>query len=255
MRLKMFACKVMYREISFLSYNSPHILDVTYLRQGYHDAPEVLRKFLQENIDAVDEGLDPYSYKNNETQDSHFDAILLAYGLCSNSIVGLGSRNHQLVIPKGHDCITLLLGSKEEYQRQQENMRGRSFWYSGGWLENCLMPGGDRTDILRARYNQRYGAKKAEFLLNMEQAWITDYEYATFIDWLLELDNEDHIRYTKKCADDLGWQLQLLQGSSALLNDFLNGRWHEEDFLVVPPGQVVAPSYDQSIICSERRTT
>ncbi|MDR1604658.1 MAG: DUF1638 domain-containing protein [Gracilibacteraceae bacterium] len=251
MRLKLFACKVLYREISFLSYNSPHILDVTWLRQGFHDTPELLRKLLQDSIDAVDEGRDPCSYKNNETQDSQFDAILLGYGLCCNAIVGVVSRRHPLVIPRGHDCITLLLGSKEEYKRQQDFMRNRGFWYSGGWLENCLMPGKERTDTLRERYRQKFGPKKADFLLDMEQSWINDYDYAAFIDWP-ELKNADNIRYAQKCANELGWQMRLIPGSSFLLYDFVNGNWRDEDFLVVPPGQQVAPSYDPSVICLDR---
>jgi hypothetical protein len=141
------------------------------------------------------------------------------------------------------------LGSKEEYQRQHDDMQGRAFWYSGGWIENCLMPGQDRTDALRERYSQKFGAKKAEFLLNMEQKWINDYKYATFIDWP-ELENIGNISYTQKCAEELGWKMRLVKGQSSLLRDFINGDWWDKDFLIVPPGRRIEPTYDKSIIAS-----
>ena len=46
--------------------------------------------------------------------ESKYEAILLGYGLCSNGLVGLTARSIPLVIPV-HDCITLFLGSKEQY--------------------------------------------------------------------------------------------------------------------------------------------
>jgi len=38
------------------------------------------------------------------------------------------------VVPRAHDCITLLLGSKERYAKLFGERPG-TYWYSAGWLE------------------------------------------------------------------------------------------------------------------------
>ena len=122
MRFKLIACKSLSRELSYLSALSQHNIDITFLRQGYHEAPSVLTEHLQAEIDAVESGSDPHTNQYTSHTDSSspqklpdFDAILLGYGMCSNGIVGLHSRSHTLVVPRAHDCMTLLLGSRERY--------------------------------------------------------------------------------------------------------------------------------------------
>ena len=56
MRLKLIACKVLTREISALSAVCPHYIDVTFLRQGFHNDPALLQKTLQAKIDRIDRG-------------------------------------------------------------------------------------------------------------------------------------------------------------------------------------------------------
>ena len=72
-----------------------------------------------------------------------YDAILIGYALCSNGVVGLTSRRIPLVIPRGHDCITLLLGSKELYRDYFDSHRG-IYWYSSG-LDRTHHAAGPRT--------------------------------------------------------------------------------------------------------------
>ncbi len=97
MRLKILACKVLYRELSYLSALCPNLLDVTYMRQGLHNTPESLRSELQKEIDAID--LDQDIHTGTEDSCGPIDAILLAYGLCSNGVCGLSSKKYPLVVP------------------------------------------------------------------------------------------------------------------------------------------------------------
>jgi hypothetical protein len=39
-----------------------------------------------------------------------------------------------------------------------------------------------------------------------------------------------------------------------LLQNWLDGPWPEEDFLIIPPGQTIRPSYDEQIIQIESLT-
>jgi hypothetical protein len=105
LRLKILACKVLYREISYLSALSAHYTDTTYIKQKLHNVPEKLNNFLQEEITRIDSNEDMRT--NYPVNDNDFDAILLVYGLCSNCIENLSSAKYPLVIPRAHDCVTL----------------------------------------------------------------------------------------------------------------------------------------------------
>ena len=94
------------------------------MKQGLHNTPDALRKELQKAIDEVEGG---------------YSAILIGYGLCSNGLEGIVARNTKLVIMRGHDCITFLLGSKEHYKKYFERHPG-TYWYSPGWLDSGSMP-------------------------------------------------------------------------------------------------------------------
>ena len=76
------------------------------MKAALHKNPQAeLRPALQRVIDEVEAGEETY------------DAILLGFGLCSMGIVGLHSSKMPLVVPRAHDCITMLLGSRETYQK------------------------------------------------------------------------------------------------------------------------------------------
>ena len=64
MRLKLIACKALYREMSFLTAQCENFVDATYLRQGLHDTPSFLAETLQKEIDKIDAGEDLYTYKS-----------------------------------------------------------------------------------------------------------------------------------------------------------------------------------------------
>jgi hypothetical protein len=83
-------------------------------------------------------------------------------------VVGLTSRRLPLVIPRGHDCVTLLIGSKERYREYFDTHRG-IYWYSSGWIERTLQPGRERYELTRRHYMETYGEDNAEFLMEMEQ--------------------------------------------------------------------------------------
>ncbi len=248
LRLKVLACKVLYREISLLSATCDNFIDVTYLRQGLHDTPDLLRQALQDEIDRIDEGSDLYSYEAAEGMD--LDAILLGYGLCSNAICGLSSKKYKLVIPRAHDCITLFLGSKEWYKDYFRSHHGGVYWYTAGWIENCRMPGKDKVAYYLQQYTEKYGEENAQYLMDMEQNWLKEYNMCAFVDWP-GLNNANHMAFTKECAEYLNWNFDVLQGETGLMENFLNGNWNPEDFLVLEPGQTVAHSFDDTILTAE----
>lgn len=243
LRLKVIACDVLNREISFLASQSKHFVDVTFLHQGLHDTPDILKRNLQEEIDKANSGF-PYNYLNTYPD---YDYILLAYGLCSNGITGITSRNIPMIIPRAHDCITLLLGSKERYTELFAKHPG-TYWFSGGWIERAWQPSELKYEALLKDYTERYGEENAEYLIQMEQDWIKNYSSAALISWDCLNNNEFYRSFTQSSADYFHWNYFELSGSCSLLGNMLNGVFNPEEVLVLPAGEEVKPSYDHNII-------
>jgi len=235
MKLKIIACKVLMREIYYLAYQSSNLVDILWLKQALHNEPDKLRRKLQDAIDSI------------EAEEESYDAICLGYGLCSNGIVGVKSTKYPLVVPRGHDCITLLLGSKEKYDEIFSKKNGGIYWYSPGWIEHSLQPGKERYEKIYREYAEKYGEDNAQYLMDMEQNWMKEYKNAIYIDWP-QLHNDAYICYTKECADFLKWNCDIVKGSDSLLRAMLEGHWDKERFLIVPPGKVIRPTYKEDII-------
>ncbi len=237
LRLKALACKVMTREMNLLAGQSENLIHIQWLKQALHLEPEQLRRAVQEYIDDTDRSL----------ADEPYDAILLGYGLCSNGMAGIQARSVPLVVPRAHDCITLLLGSKERYQDLFQEKSGGIYWYSTGWWENALLPSKDRYQRLYREYVEKYGEDNADYLMEMEQTWMKEYDQAIYIHWP-QLHDADYALRTRESADFLNWQFRQVEGSPSLLQRLFQGDWDDRDFLVVPPGRKIRPTYDDKII-------
>jgi len=226
MRFQFIVCKVMQKEAYFCAARSKNIVDVVLMPQGLHQEPTKLRDEVQKALD-----------RTADLQNKPYDASLLGYGLCSNGIAGLAAKI-PVVVPRGHDCITLLLGSKEKYQEYFDSHRG-VYWFSPGWIETNNQPGKERYEQTLREYIEKYGEDNAGYLMETEQNWMKEYRWATYIDWGLS-DSEECKNYTKRCAEFLGWNYDELKGDSSLMQRLVNGDWNTEDFLVVRPGEKIA---------------
>jgi hypothetical protein len=209
------------------------VVDVELLPQGLHTEPERLRKSLQKVIDERAEG---------------YDAVLLSYGLCSNGIQGLTCPHAPLVVPRAHDCITLLLGSRHRYREYFEAHPG-TYWYSPGWIEESRQPSGKRCRETLAEYVEKYGEENAPYLMEIEQAWLSNYGRAAFVDWNFDC-SEVYRRYTRQCAEELRWECDELVGDPGLLFRMLSGCWNEDEILVVPPGHTITSAFNEDIIAA-----
>ncbi len=252
MRLKLIACKILLREISYLCATSDNIVDVTWIRQGKHNYPEQLHDLLQAEIDAIESGEDNHTNKMNEISESDdgvaedFDAILLGYGLCSNAVSGLTAKKHKLVIPKAHDCITLFMGSKEKYAHYFNEIPG-CYWYTADWIENTTMPGKPRHEMMVRHFEEQgYDEDTIEYLMESLNG-LNNYHNAAYIRMPF-FDKDIYSEATKKAAEFYGWNYHEIEGDMSLLERFIGGDWNEEDFLVLEPGETAVQSYDQDIL-------
>ncbi|MCX5635207.1 MAG: DUF1638 domain-containing protein [Planctomycetota bacterium] len=226
MRLQFIACKVLQKEAYLCAARSKNTVDVVLMEQGLHCYPDKLRNEVQKALD-----------RTSDIQGREYDATLLGYGLCSNGITGLSAKI-PIVVPRGHDCITLLLGSKEKYRKYFDSHRG-VYWYSPGWIETSTQPGKERYERTLKEYKEKYGQDNAEYLMNMEQNWMKEYSWATYIDWGFANSQEEK-EYTRHCAEYLGWKYDELKGDKGLMQRFVDGLWNENEFLIIRPGEKIA---------------
>ena len=244
MRLKLIACQVLTREISRLAAKCPHSLDITYIKQGYHNEPKKLNAILQEEIDRVEQ-----AEQNTAVRYEGYDAILICYGLCSNGIAHIKTTKTPLIIPRAHDCITLYLGSKQRYGDYFAAHPG-TYWYTRSWMENTPMPGEGYYDYHYKQYAELYDEDNAEFLAQESMKWLDEYSRAAFIA-MPGIPNAAFAKEAQKSAKYLGWEYDFMQGDDSLLRRFLWGNWAQDEFLILAPGEAVAPSYDDMIIKAE----
>ena len=99
MLLNVIASDVFTREVCYCVAKSPHVVDLEFTPRGAHNDPGVLRKLLQDKIDAA------------HVSERTYDAIVLCLGICGNSTIGLTGPGTPLVIPRAHDSACWILFS------------------------------------------------------------------------------------------------------------------------------------------------
>ncbi len=208
---KIIACSTVKTEIQAFA---PENMEMEFLEYGLHRHPHKLQKTLQEKID--------------ETPDK-WDSILLGYGLCSHGTLGLKSKKKKLIIPRAHDCIALLLGSRERYNEEFSGEPG-TIYLSRGWIEH----GGDPLTQFED-YTERVGEENARWVMGEEYK---NYKRLVYIKTPGTENPEKYIEYSRRAAEFLGLEMQIIEGSAEILKKLVTGKWDKE-FLVVEPGRMV----------------
>ena len=96
----------------------------------------------------------------------------------------------------------------------------------------------------------RYGEDNGRYLFEQFSGYQRNYRQLTYIATGLEPDRSFEQRARDEAAAR-GWSFDLVQGSLGLFERLVAGNWDEDDFLVVPPGWRVKPTYDAHIIDKE----
>lgn len=235
MRIALIGCMVLAREVSYALYQSKNTIQCSWLEQGLHNTPEALRQRLQEEIDRIE------SRQQTLPAEQKADAIVLAYGLCSNGVVGLRSRTLPLVVPRCDDCISLFLGSRRRYLDLFHSNNG-IYWFTKGWVENSFIPSKENYDALYAHYVKEYGEENAAYLMEVETSFIQNYENAFFIQSPI-YDDSTEAQKVRETAGQFGWDFREVAGDLGYISNLVNGIWDEERFLVCPPNKTIVADY------------
>ncbi len=238
MRLKLIACEVLFREMCDAVARAREMVDIEFLPKGLHDmGGKAMSVKLQEAIDRVPAG--------------QYDAIVLGYGLCGNGLHGISARHTTIVAPRMHDCIGLLLGSRQRYASQFQDEPG-SYYRSTGWLERGtdlqqLVPFHSGTSTNLAELIEKYGEDNGRYLYEQFTSFHSNYRRLTFIETGIECDSHFEEQARREAAAR-GWEFTKLVGDLTLLRRLVNSSWPSEDFLVLRPGQRIAAEFDENII-------
>lgn len=235
-RIALLACRVFEKEIALLAAGASHILETRFFEVGLHDRSDHLREKLQSEIQSVEARAD-------------LDAVVLAYGLCGLGTAGLRPLRHRLVIPRAHDCITVFMGSKEAYAAHQRRCP-TCIYYSPGWNRERRVPGPERLAALQSELAKKYAPDDVEMLLETERELWAMHDTVTYLDLGTD-DAEPEADYARRCADWLGWKFERLAGDPQLLRDLLWGHWDSERFQIIEPGETLAHSADEKILCAK----
>jgi hypothetical protein len=239
MRLTVIACEILFREISWCVSQSKNIVDVRFLRKGLHDVGEKeMSSALQKEIDSAEEG--------------RTEAILLGYALCNNGIRGLRANKVPIVVPRAHDCITLLLGSKERY-KEYFNANLGTYFKSTGWIERDVSSErkGIHTQLGLGKtpeeLKKQYGEDNAAYIMEIMGSWERNYNRIAYLDMGIP-GLPDYEESSKKEALKKGWQFEKVKGDIGLIQRMIDGKWSSNEFLVVNPGEKIIATYDEGII-------
>ncbi len=243
MRLKAISCQVFTREFEQILARSPRIVDLDLIPMGLHSLGVEMRPHLQERIDAAD----PLGY----------DAILLGYALCGRGTEGLIARRTQLVLPRAHDCIGILMGDRHRYAAYFEGHSG-VYYRSPGWVEFQtpdlkLQPAfasqkntlGEQSTL--EEFIAKYGEDNGRYLYEQFSSFRSHYSGLTYISTGVASDETCRARARAE-AEKQGWAFEEVAGSLSLLERLVNGPWDAADFLVVPPGATIRANLGDSIV-------
>ncbi|MDO0824733.1 DUF1638 domain-containing protein [Desulfosporosinus nitroreducens] len=211
LRIKLIGCQSTMNEIHAQGLNQG--MDCEFLDYSYHARPDMLHAKLQEII--------------NQSQD--YDLIILTYGRCSNSMLGLLSPRIPLLFPATHDCIGLMLGSTARHMELfKEN--SLTYYFSQGWLDYGRTPLAEYCE-----YEEKYGEKKARKLI---KTLYGSYQKAIFIKTPGIKDLERYRKKVQEIADFFGWEVAEIEGDTGLLTSIVKGIKVPES-IYVDAGQVV----------------
>lgn len=243
MRFRLIGCEVLARELRLEAARSLYPIDLEVLPKALHDlGGKRMRAAIQERIDAVD----PQEYA----------AVLMGYALCGNGLDSIQARSVPVVIPRAHDCIAMLIGSRDEYERILAENPG-TFFRSPGWVEHCgntIQLSGAPADAVNELdwLIEKYGEDSGRYLYEELYSYRRQYSRLVYI----ETGVAPGSRFEEQARDEAAkrqWAFEKYDGSRTWFRKLVTADW-DDDFVVLQPGERSMVRYDAQILTAEAET-
>lgn len=209
-KIKFITCNVVLDEVKD---RLPANWEVVKFEKRLHERSDHLRSILQEEIDR--------------SQD--FGLIISGYGLCGKSVEGLVSPNTFIVLPRCDDCISLLLGSADEYKKQISKAPG-SYYLTRGYI-------GESENPMLSNYSemlQKYGEETLQWLL---KEMLKNYTRLVFIN-TGNYDPEEWRKISSEQAEKLSLDFEEVKGNDEYFQNLVSGD-RDGQFLIIKPGEKI----------------
>jgi len=215
MRHCLVACETLRDELLHAMRLAQVDYEIFWIPSGLHNTPSKLRDTLQETLDNL----------------LGFDRVLLCFGMCGNSVLGLKLGEYETILPRADDCITLLLGSFS--RRETINEEHAAYYLTEGWLR------GERNLWVEYQYCvDTYGCEVAE---DIALEIFGHYRSLALLDTGITRI-EDLVRATKTMAETLKLKQIVIPASDEYIVELLTGPWPQERFIVKAPHSVFESS-------------
>ena len=208
MKTLILACNTIRDELEKTASETGCTYPFRWVESGLHLRPESLRQRLQLELDSI----------------TGVDRVILGFGFCGNALVGLKSKDYELIIPRADDCITLLLGSRKN--RECFSRTGAMYFLTRGWLQDEFNIWKEYQSVLA-----RFGAEKTQ---RIYERMLGHYRFLALIDTgAYEL--EALLPLVREIASTLKLEIRVLPGSDGYLKKLLSAEWNADEFITVPP--------------------
>ena len=207
MNTKVLACETLRDELEMAIEKTESTFEVHWVISGLHSFPDRLRATLQHQLDNMED----------------CGRVLMAFGGCNNSTVGVNTGNKELIFPKVDDCISMLIGSAKE----RIKLGGESTHFvTPGWLR-----GEFNAREIYTYVTEKYGEKTGNL---MAKRMLHQYKHIGLLD-----DGSYHLESFlptfHKLSSDLKLEEQICPASIQYLCNLLTGPWAPDRFNVFPP--------------------
>lgn len=216
MKTKILSCGTLEKEVRLAMERCHAQIPLVLLEENNHDVPHRLSACIQEKLDQM----------------ADVDRVLMAFGTCGGAMVGLRSGKAEMIIPRVDDCLSLLMGSME--RRYASTGNGFGVFLTESWLNNEKS-----MEAELDRIEQRYSPSRAARVIQM---LYRNFDSLNVID-TGAYDVSSILPRTLALAQRLSLKHRIVQGTTAYLEELLQGPWDPDRFIIIPPGTTITEAH------------
>ena len=183
---------------------------VYFIPPDLHGDMDKLRDYLQNIIDSI----------------KNVDGIVLTISRCGNATVGLQATSAPLILPRGADCVDLLLSEQHLEERKRPE---KSIYLTESWVVNT-----ESTDFSFPKRGEKYGEETAETIM---KSMYENYKYYYILD-TGTFDTELLAEYIAPQAEMLEMEIKTTACRCGALEKLVKEEF-DNDFLIVPRGETI----------------